>query len=123
MRVLCLHPETSSAYQFSQELQKLEERLWTKHGIELVFVDGPLLDVQVGTAIGEEGGGINAIESSSSSGGCRCGSVRYLSSLWLRQRSPLPNLLLRAIPSIVRYFDTSSCSFFGMDKIVNYSMV
>jgi len=64
MRVLCLHPETSSAYQFSQELQKLEERLWTKHGIELVFVDGPLLDVQVGTAVGEEGGGINAIESS-----------------------------------------------------------
>ena len=68
MRVLCLHPETSSAYQFSQELQKLEERLWTKHGIELVFVDGPLLDVQVGTAIGEEGGGINAIESSSGDG-------------------------------------------------------
>jgi len=64
MRVLCLHSETSSAYQFSQELQKLEERLWTKHGIELVFVDGPLLDVQVGTAVGEEGGGINAIESS-----------------------------------------------------------
>ena len=64
MRVLCLHPEKSSAYQFSEELQKLEERLWTKHAIELVFVDGPLLDVQVGTAIGEEGGGINAIESS-----------------------------------------------------------
>ena len=64
MRVLCLHPETSSAYQFSQELQKLEERLWTKHAIELVFVDGPLLDVQVGTVVGEEGGGINAIESS-----------------------------------------------------------
>jgi len=69
MRVLCLHPETSSAYQFSQELQKLEERLWTKHGIELVFVDGPLLDVQVGTAIGEEGGGINAIDSSGGSNG------------------------------------------------------
>jgi len=69
MRVLCLHPETSSAYQFSQELQKLEERLWTKHGIELVFVDGPLLDVQVGNAIGEEGGGINAIDSSGGSNG------------------------------------------------------
>ena len=69
MRVLCLHPETSSAYQFSQELQKLEERLWMKHGIELVFVDGPLLDVQVGTVIGEEGGGINAIESSSGDNG------------------------------------------------------
>jgi len=64
MRVLCLHSETSSAYKFSQELQKLEERLWTKHGIELVFVDGPLLDVQVGNVVGEEGGGINAIESS-----------------------------------------------------------
>ncbi|KAL7525174.1 hypothetical protein ACHAXR_002196 [Thalassiosira sp. AJA248-18] len=67
MRVLCLHPEASSALQFSQEFNKLEERLWEKHGIELVFVDGPLLDVQVGNVVGEEGGGINAIDPSSGS--------------------------------------------------------
>ncbi|KAL7486956.1 hypothetical protein ACHAW6_012549 [Cyclotella cf. meneghiniana] len=44
MRVLCLHPEASSALQFSKYLEKLEERLWKKHDIELCFVDGPLLD-------------------------------------------------------------------------------
>jgi len=64
MRVLCLHPAASSALQFSQELHKLEERLWKKHGIELVFIDGPLLDVpmQLGHAVGEDGGGIHALE-------------------------------------------------------------
>ncbi|KAL3796175.1 hypothetical protein ACHAWO_008111 [Cyclotella atomus] len=45
MRVLCLHPEASSALSFSKHLSKLEERLWEKHGIELYFVDAPLLDV------------------------------------------------------------------------------
>ena len=54
--------------QFSKEYQKLEERLWEKHGIELVFVDGPLLDVNVGKTVGQEGGGINAIERSSCGG-------------------------------------------------------
>jgi hypothetical protein len=44
MRVLCLHPEASSALQFSKYLEILEERLWKKHDIELCFVDGPLLD-------------------------------------------------------------------------------
>lgn len=46
MRILCLHPEGSSAVSFSQYLSKLEQRLWEKHGIELYFVDAPLLDVQ-----------------------------------------------------------------------------
>ena len=68
MRVLCLHPAASSALQISREYHKLEERLWEKHGIELVFVDGPLLDVQVGNAVGESGGGINAIDPSKSGG-------------------------------------------------------
>ena len=45
MRVLCLHPEGSSAVSFSQYLSKLEQRLWENHGIELYFVDAPLLDV------------------------------------------------------------------------------
>ena len=68
MRVLCLHPAASSALQISREYHKLEERLWEKHGIELVFVDGPLLDVQVGNAVGERGGGINAIDPIKSGG-------------------------------------------------------
>ena len=45
MRVLCLHPNTSSATQLHSSVSQLEERLWTKHGIELVFIDAPLLDV------------------------------------------------------------------------------
>jgi hypothetical protein len=45
MRVLCLHPEASSALSFSQALSKLEQRLWENHGIELYFIDGPLLDI------------------------------------------------------------------------------
>ena len=61
MRVLCLHPAASSAIQLSQEFTKLEERLWSKYGVELVFIDGPLLDVQIGNAVGCDGGGINAI--------------------------------------------------------------
>ncbi|KAL7465483.1 hypothetical protein ACHAXS_005818 [Conticribra weissflogii] len=64
MRVLCLHPEKSSARQLSLDLAKLEDRLWHQHGIELVFVDGPLLDVNfpVGEALGAEGGGIRAFD-------------------------------------------------------------
>lgn len=63
MRVLCLHPASSSALQLSQSLSKLEDRLWNKHGIELVFVDGPLLDVHVGREVGVAGGGIAAVDS------------------------------------------------------------
>ncbi len=68
MRVLCLHPAASSALQFSQELHELEDRLWNKHGIELVFVDGPLVDVplKLGHAIGDESGGIHALDDPSS---------------------------------------------------------
>lgn len=71
MRVLCLHPAASSALQFSQDLHKLEERLWNKHGIELVFIDGPLLDVpmQLVHAVGEDGGGIHALDPCGANGG------------------------------------------------------
>mmetsp|Transcript_26553 Transcript_26553/g.53338 ORF Transcript_26553/g.53338 Transcript_26553/m.53338 type:complete len:504 (+) Transcript_26553:121-1632(+) len=64
MRVLCLHPEKSSARQLSLDLAKLEDRLWHHHGIELVFVDGPLSDVKIhaGETLGAEGGGIRALD-------------------------------------------------------------
>src|SRR6056300_122941 len=52
MRVLVLHPTASSASTLHTTLSKLEERLWTQHGIELVFVDAPLLDVTVGRSLG-----------------------------------------------------------------------
>eukprot|EP00573_Skeletonema_grethae_P002544 CAMPEP_0201687974 /NCGR_PEP_ID=MMETSP0578-20130828/1784_1 /ASSEMBLY_ACC=CAM_ASM_000663 /TAXON_ID=267565 /ORGANISM="Skeletonema grethea, Strain CCMP 1804" /LENGTH=490 /DNA_ID=CAMNT_0048172159 /DNA_START=56 /DNA_END=1528 /DNA_ORIENTATION=+ len=63
MRVLCLHPCTSSATQLHSSLCTLEERLWTKHGIELVFVDAPLLDVniRVGDSVGVPDGGLTAL--------------------------------------------------------------
>jgi len=61
MRVLCLHPSTSSAHQLHSSLSSLEDRLWTKHGIELVFIDAPLLDVQIGDSLGEKGGGLTAL--------------------------------------------------------------
>src|SRR5210317_1598269 len=51
MRVLVLHPTASSASTLHTTLSKLEERLWTQHGIELVFVDAPLLDVTVGRSL------------------------------------------------------------------------
>ncbi|KAL9183966.1 hypothetical protein ACHAXT_002052 [Thalassiosira profunda] len=68
MRVLCLHPAASSALQLSRDLALLEERLWQKHGIELVFVDGPLLDAKLGAAVGADGGGITALEPSNDGG-------------------------------------------------------
>ena len=70
MRVLCLHPAASSAVQLSKEFSKLEERLWAQHGIELVFIDAPLLDVNcaVGKSVGGVGGGINALDFPSGGG-------------------------------------------------------
>jgi hypothetical protein len=43
LRVLCLHDETSNSYELSRKLDSLGERLYQKHGIDLVFVDGPLV--------------------------------------------------------------------------------
>jgi len=60
MRVLCLHPSTSSAHQLHSSLSSLEERLWTQHGIELVFIDAPLLDVRIGEP-NCDCGGLNAL--------------------------------------------------------------
>jgi hypothetical protein len=55
MRVLVLHPQSSSVSTLHTTLYKLEEKLWTQHGIELVFVDAPLLDVTVGRCLGCDG--------------------------------------------------------------------
>ena len=41
MRILCLHDHGSSAAAFYKTLEKLENRLYNSHGIELVFVDSP----------------------------------------------------------------------------------
>ena len=43
LRVLCLHDERSNSYELSRKLDSLGERLYQKHGIDLVFVDGPLV--------------------------------------------------------------------------------
>jgi hypothetical protein len=43
LRVLCLHDERSNSYELSRRLDSLGERLYQKHGIDLVFVDGPLV--------------------------------------------------------------------------------
>jgi G3E family GTPase len=111
MRVLCLHPAASSALQFSQDLHKLEERLWNKHGIELVFIDGPLLDVQLGNAVGDEGGGIHALEPSRSATKKKNGAVsdandnEHVSRRWYVAepftRSALPSEQQPTMPSSV----------------------
>ncbi|KAL7456833.1 hypothetical protein ACHAWC_008831 [Mediolabrus comicus] len=73
MRVLVLHPQASSASTLHTTLSKLEERLWTQHGIELVFVDAPLLDVTVGRCLGcdsnNDGVGVGGESSGDRSGG------------------------------------------------------
>ena len=43
MRVLALHPSGSSADDLQRSLRDLDEGLRSKHGIELVYVDAPLL--------------------------------------------------------------------------------
>lgn len=57
MKVLCLHPAGSSAYEHGTQFSALASRLRTKHGIELLFVDAPLLDAT--TTKGRGGGGDN----------------------------------------------------------------
>jgi hypothetical protein len=45
-RVLCLHDADSNAFELSQRLDAMAERLFRNHGIDLVFVNGPLLGRQ-----------------------------------------------------------------------------
>jgi hypothetical protein len=42
-RILCLHDASSSADDLKQNLNRLDQKLCTKHGIELVFIDAPLM--------------------------------------------------------------------------------
>jgi hypothetical protein len=49
MKVLCLHPAGSSAYEHGTQFSALALRLRTRHGIELLFVDAPLLDAATTT--------------------------------------------------------------------------
>ena len=53
--MLCLHPAGSSAYEHGTQFSALASRLRTKHGIELLFVDAPMLDAT--TTKGRGGGG------------------------------------------------------------------
>ena len=43
LRVLCLHDAGSSSLELSQKLDSLGNQLYQKHGIDLVFVDAPLI--------------------------------------------------------------------------------
>ncbi|KAG7372936.1 serine hydrolase [Nitzschia inconspicua] len=43
LRVLCLHDACSNAYDFSRQLDALSQQLFHRHGIELDFVNSPLL--------------------------------------------------------------------------------
>ncbi|KAG7340271.1 serine hydrolase [Nitzschia inconspicua] len=43
LRVLCLHDACSNAYDFSRQLEVLSQQLFHRHGIELDFVNSPLL--------------------------------------------------------------------------------
>jgi hypothetical protein len=43
LRVLCLHDEYSNALRFSKELDVFATRLYENHGIDLVFINSPLL--------------------------------------------------------------------------------
>jgi len=43
MRVLCLHDQLSSGSDLSNTLHKLVQKLQTRHGIELTFVNSPLV--------------------------------------------------------------------------------
>mmetsp|Transcript_226 Transcript_226/g.550 ORF Transcript_226/g.550 Transcript_226/m.550 type:complete len:394 (+) Transcript_226:157-1338(+) len=43
LRVLCLHDAGSNSLELSQKLDSLGKQLYQKHGIDLVFVDAPLI--------------------------------------------------------------------------------
>ncbi|KAL7550247.1 hypothetical protein ACHAWF_017001 [Thalassiosira exigua] len=60
MKVLCLHPASSSAARFATDLAPLAERLASRHGIELVVVDAPLVDVVAVVPPGDVAGHVEA---------------------------------------------------------------
>lgn len=45
LRILCLHDANSNAMELQERLKDLDERLWVRHGMELVFVNSPLVVV------------------------------------------------------------------------------
>lgn len=45
LRILCLHDASSNAMELQESLKDLDEHLWVRHGIELVFVNSPLVVV------------------------------------------------------------------------------
>jgi len=46
LRILCLHDANSNAVELQDRIKHLDERLWEKHGIELVYVNSPLVVVR-----------------------------------------------------------------------------
>jgi Serine hydrolase (FSH1) len=58
LRVLCLHDEQSNATQLATQWSRLEEKLAERHGVELVFCNGPIIVLPPTTAwpAGEEDG-------------------------------------------------------------------
>ena len=46
LRILCLHDDESHAMELSNSLEVLGERLFEKHGIDLVYVNSPLISRQ-----------------------------------------------------------------------------
>ena len=43
LRILCLHDDESNAMELSDTLEILGERLFEKYGIDLVYVNAPLI--------------------------------------------------------------------------------
>ena len=43
LRVLCLHDAESNSFELSVKLKSLGDKLYRNHGIDLVFVDAPLI--------------------------------------------------------------------------------
>jgi hypothetical protein len=46
LRILCLHDANSNAKELHEHIKELDKRLWEKHGIELVYVNSPLVVVK-----------------------------------------------------------------------------
>jgi Serine hydrolase (FSH1) len=64
LRVLCLHDEQSNAAQLATQWSRLEEKLAERHGVELVFCNGPIIILPPAEAWpGGGGGGTTSDES------------------------------------------------------------
>jgi hypothetical protein len=46
LRILCLHDANSNATELHEHIKELDKRLWEKHGMELVYVNSPLVVVK-----------------------------------------------------------------------------